>query len=275
MKEAFYFPHFIGARNDRKIQKVRRDYGIEGYAMFFMLLEVLREEQELAYPIEDIDILAIDFGTSEAKLKTLVLNYGLFEIKETVDGKMFFSPKQIQYLEPYFTRREISRLNGKKSGEIRRKKAEQLVLELSDIDSNKQVFNNGSTSVELRKKERKKETKEEIKENPNPIIHENEKQEQGSFENPKVKLNLSPKAAEFRQKLLASGYVGRCAEVLVEGAREDVFINERGRIYTKTRSDKQLLSSTLNEIWEQLHEINSGRDKASPKALQNLQIKRA
>lgn len=159
MKEAFYFPHFIGARNDRKIQKVRRDYGIEGYAMFFMLLEVLREEQELAYPIEDIDILAIDFGTSEAKLKTLVLNYGLFEIKETVDGKMFFSPKQIQYLEPYFTRREISRLNGKKSGEIRRKKAEQLVLELSDIDSNKQVFNNGSTSVELRKKERKKQKK--------------------------------------------------------------------------------------------------------------------
>lgn len=164
MKEAFYFPHFIGARNDRKIQRVRRDFGIEGYAMFFMLLEVLREEQELAYPIEDIDILASDFGTSEAKLKTIILNYGLFEIKETLDGKMFFSPKQIQYLEPYFTRREISRLNGKKSGEIRRKKAEQLVLELSDIDSNKQVFNNGSTSVELRKKERNKETKEEIKE---------------------------------------------------------------------------------------------------------------
>lgn len=164
MKEAFYFPHFIGARNDRKIKRVRRDLGTEGYGLYFMALEVLREEQELSYPLEDIDILADDFGTSEAKLKTIILNYDLFEIRETADGHMFFSPKQIQYLEPYFNRRELSRLNGIKSGISRRKKAEQLVLELSDIDSNKQVLNNGLTGVELRKNERKKETKEEKKE---------------------------------------------------------------------------------------------------------------
>ena len=164
MKEAFYFPHFIGARNDRKIKRVRRDFGIEGYALYFMTLEVLREEQDLQYPLSDIDILSEDFGTSEAKLKTIILNYDLFSIRETSDGHMFFSPKQIKYLEPYFNRREISRLNGLKSGEMRRKKAEQLLLTLSDIDSTKQVFNNGSTGVELRKNERKKQTKEEKKE---------------------------------------------------------------------------------------------------------------
>lgn len=164
MKEAFYFPHFIGARNDRKIKRVRRDLGAEGYALYFMTLEVLREEQELAYPMEDIDILADDFGTSEAKLKTIVLNYDLFSIRETTDGHMFFSPKQIQYLEPYFSRRETNRLKGLKSGISRRQKAEQLVLKLSDIDSTEPQFNNGSTSVELRKNERTKETKEEKKE---------------------------------------------------------------------------------------------------------------
>ncbi|MFA6138227.1 MAG: DUF4373 domain-containing protein [Sulfurimonas sp.] len=164
MKEAFYFPHFIGARNDRKIKRVRRDYGIEGYALYFMLLETLREEQELTYPMEDIDILAADFGTSEAKLRSLIMNYNLFSIRETEDGHMFFSPKQIQYLESYFNRRELSRLNGIKSGIARRKQAELLVLELSDKDSTKQVFNNSSAGVELRTKERKKETKEEKKE---------------------------------------------------------------------------------------------------------------
>lgn len=164
MKEAFYFPHFIGARNDRKIKRVRRDLGVEGYALYFMTLEVLREEQDLQYPLGDIDILADDFGTSEAKLKTIILNYDLFSLVETSDGHMFFSPKQIQYLKPYFNRRELSRLNGVKSGMARRQKAEQLLLTLSDIDSTKQVFNNGSTSVELRTNERKKQTKEEIKE---------------------------------------------------------------------------------------------------------------
>lgn len=253
MKEAFYFPHFIGARNDRKIQRVRRDFGVEGYAMFFMLLEVLREEQELAYPVEDIDILASDFGISEAKLKTLVFNYGLFEIKETVDGKIFFSPKQIEYLQPYLEKREHNRLKGIKSGIVRRQKAQQLVLELSDTHSTEPRFNHGSTTVE----QRKKETKEEIKENPNPNIEvEKREQEQGLFEKPKVKLNLSDGVSGFRQKLLNSKYVGKCAEVMVEGEKEDVYINEDGRLYTYKRSPKQILSSTLNEIWEQLHEIN-------------------
>ena len=162
MKEAFYFPHFIGARNDRKIKRIRRDFGIEGYALYFMTLEVLREEQELSYPLSDVDILADDFGTSEAKLKTIILNYDLFSLREAGDGHVFFSPKQIQYLEPYFTRRELSRLNGLKSGEIRRKRAEQLLLTLSDSHSTKPVLNDGSTGVELRKKEKKEEIKKEF-----------------------------------------------------------------------------------------------------------------
>lgn len=163
MKEAFYFPHFIGARNDRKIKRVRRDFGIEGYALYFMTLEVLREEQELSYPLSDVDILADDFGTSESKLKTIVLNYDLFSIRETEDGHMFFSPKQIEYLEPYFQKRETNRLKGVKSGVVRRKKAEQLILELSVIHSTKPQLNYGSTTVEQRKKEINKEEKEKIK----------------------------------------------------------------------------------------------------------------
>jgi len=163
MKEAFYFPHFIGARNDRKIKRVRRDFGIEGYALYFMTLEVLREEQELSYPLSDVDILADDFGTSEAKLKTIILNYDLFSLREAGDGHMFFSPKQIEYLEPYFQKRETNRLKGVQSGAARRKKAEQLVLELSEAHSTEPRFNSSSTAVEQRKKERNKEEKEKIK----------------------------------------------------------------------------------------------------------------
>lgn len=69
-------------------------------------------------------------------------------------------------------------------------------------------------------------------------------------------LNLSDDAAEFRNKLISSNYVGRCAEVLVEGEKEHVYINKNRRLFTDKRSEKQILTSTLNEIWEQLSLIN-------------------
>ncbi len=64
MKDAFYFPHFCNARHDRKLKRVRKELGLEGYGIFFMLLETLREQADYRYPIEDLDLLADEFGTS-------------------------------------------------------------------------------------------------------------------------------------------------------------------------------------------------------------------
>jgi hypothetical protein len=96
--ENVYFPHFISARNDRKIKRLRKELNVEGYGIFFMLLEVLREQSDLKYPIDDLDLLADEFGTSEQKIRVVICNYGLFEV---IDER-FFSPKQIEYLQPYF-----------------------------------------------------------------------------------------------------------------------------------------------------------------------------
>ena len=99
--ENVYFPHFVGSRHDRKIKRVRKQLGLEGYGIFFMLLEVLREQSDLRYPIEDIDLLADEFDTSEQKIRVVICNYGLFEIDQ---NELFFSPKQIEYLQPYFAK---------------------------------------------------------------------------------------------------------------------------------------------------------------------------
>jgi hypothetical protein len=98
-KESVYFPHFVSARNDRKLKRVRRELGVEGYGIYFMLLEVLREQSDLKYPMNDIDLLADEFGTSEQKVRVVICNYGLFEMQE--DG-FFYSPNQILYLRPFF-----------------------------------------------------------------------------------------------------------------------------------------------------------------------------
>jgi len=115
-KDAYYFPHFCNARHDRKIQRIRKELGLEGYGIFFMLLETLRDQLDFKYPIDDIDLLADEFGTSEQKLRCVITNYQLFQIED--DG-FFFSPKQIFYLTPYINMKEQRSLAGKKSGEVR------------------------------------------------------------------------------------------------------------------------------------------------------------
>ena len=98
-KDAYYFPHFCNAKNDRKILRVRKELGIEGYGIFFMLLEILRDQTDFKYPIDDVDLLADDFGTSEQKVRTVICNYNLFKVDKK---EKFFSPKLILYLHPFF-----------------------------------------------------------------------------------------------------------------------------------------------------------------------------
>lgn len=110
-KDAYYFPHFCNARNDRKIKRVMKELGVEGYGIYFMLLETLREQTNLKYPLEDIDLLADEFGTSEQKIRTVICNYLLFSLDKQNN---FFSKKFNEYLKPYFEKSERARVAARK-----------------------------------------------------------------------------------------------------------------------------------------------------------------
>ncbi len=163
LKDAYYFPHYVGARDDRKIRRVRKDLGIEGYGIYFMTLEKLREESSLKYPMHDVDLLADDFGTSEAKLRTVICNYELFQIEKGENGEVFFSPRQIQYLEPFFEKKERARLAGIKSGEVRRKKQIEAINRLSLFDSTEHLLKKSSTNDEQLINKVIKKIKEDVK----------------------------------------------------------------------------------------------------------------
>jgi len=149
-KEAFYFPHFCNARHDRKIRRLRKELGTEGYGIYFMLLETLREQQDLMYPLDDLDLLAEEFGVSEAKVRVAICNYGLFEIDEE---QKFFSPKMLVYLEPYFKMKEQRKIAGQKSADKRRG------IEISTTVQ--QPFNDRSTKESKEKESKVNEIKEE------------------------------------------------------------------------------------------------------------------
>lgn len=117
-KDAFYFPHFSNARLDRKIKRVRKELGLEGYGIYFMILETLRDQENFNYPLKDIDLLADEFGTSEQKIRTVISNYDLFRI---TDDEHFFSPKLLVFLQPYLEGKEKRRIGGIKGNLIRYK----------------------------------------------------------------------------------------------------------------------------------------------------------
>ena len=141
-KEAFYFPHFSNARHDRKIRRLRKELGIEGYGIYFMLLETLRDQHDMMYPLVDCDLLAEEFGTSDAKVKTVICNYELFDFD---DDNKFFSPKMLVYLEPYFKMKEQRKLAGKASAD-------------------KRMLNDRSTTVQQSKVKESKEKESKVKE---------------------------------------------------------------------------------------------------------------
>jgi hypothetical protein len=152
-KEGYYFPHYSMARNDRKVRRLRKELGVEGYGIFMMLLEILRDQPDLRYPMSDIDLLEVEIGTSQAKIEAVIKGYELFQI----GTDYFYSPKLIEYLEPYFKAREQRSLAGQKSGESRRLKA---LLPTND----ERLLNGRSTVVEQVEESKEKESRiDEIK----------------------------------------------------------------------------------------------------------------
>ena len=129
-KDAYYFPHFSNARLDRKIRRLRKELGMEGYGIYFCILEVLREQPNFSYPIKDADLLADDFNCSEEKVKTIITRYELFQISEDE----FFSPKLIEYLDPYLKGKERKKIVGIQGNLIRYNHATKDQLKLMTND---------------------------------------------------------------------------------------------------------------------------------------------
>jgi hypothetical protein len=155
VKEGYYFPHFTNARNDIKILKIRRVLGIEGYAIYFMLLEILREQTDFKYKIENIPELEFEFRTSKEKIFDVITNYDLF----TIDNEnKFFSIKLIENLQPYLEKSA----NAREAAKIRWSKA-KLLLEnnANAMQMDMQMQNDSNTSKVKESKVKEIKLKEE------------------------------------------------------------------------------------------------------------------
>ena len=99
----------------------------------------------------------------------------------------------------------------------------------------------------------------------NPIEGSDCKSSKSKGKSKKQKLNLTEEELAYRVKLFKSSYVGRLCKVYVEQKEEYVFIDEERKIYTESRTNKQILSSTLSEIYKQLHIQNESQKRVKEK----------
>ena len=93
---ANYFSHDSNARNDEKMLAVRMRLGAEGYGIYFMIIERMRDEADYT-SIKDYNSLAFDFRVASDKVKSVVEDFDLFTTTE--DGKRFYSESFIKRME--------------------------------------------------------------------------------------------------------------------------------------------------------------------------------
>ena len=162
MKKTNYFSHDSNARNDDKILAIRMKFGAEGYGIYFMLLERLREDSKYM-SIRDYNMIAFDFRTSVDKIKSIVEDFGLFIFTE--DGKYFYSENFNERMSVKDAKTEKLSIAGKKGMASRYAKKQQndnnVITKLDNLDNN--VITDEEKNLTSKVKESKvKESKEKV-----------------------------------------------------------------------------------------------------------------
>ncbi|MDY0321293.1 MAG: DUF4373 domain-containing protein [Arcobacteraceae bacterium] len=155
-KDTYWFKHDSNAKDDFKCMVLIEQLGCEGYGIFWILVETLREQKDYRYPFCLLGALARKYNTTQAKVETVVKEYGLFEIDA---DSFFFSHsfnRRMQNLEKVKKQRQLA---GLKSGESRKLKAIEHKLNIC------------STDVERLDKNRKEEIIKEINKLRNFLDH--------------------------------------------------------------------------------------------------------
>ena len=126
--------------------------GAEGYGIFFMLIERLREEEGYKSTI-DYDTLAFDLRVEPEKVKQVVEDYDLFKFTE--DGKYFYSDSFNERMEMMDVRAQQRKSKAKKAAEARWNKQSEDTSNAQTLpkqcSSNAQALLNHANKIKLNK----------------------------------------------------------------------------------------------------------------------------
>ncbi len=81
-KDAYYFSHDANSQDDPKCMHLIQKLGMEGYGIFWALIEKLRSEADYTLPYNILPLFANRWGTSQEKVETVVNNFNLFVVQK-------------------------------------------------------------------------------------------------------------------------------------------------------------------------------------------------
>lgn len=131
-KKTFFFSHDANARNDEKILAVRMKNGMEGYGIYFAIIEKLLESTDYIL-LKDYNMIAFELRASAEKVKSVIEDFGLFEFTE--DGKLFYSKSLLDRMDALEEKREKRSEAGKIGAEKRWKNRDKIANAIKS-DSN-------------------------------------------------------------------------------------------------------------------------------------------
>lgn len=116
-KETYYFSHDSNAITDTKILNMRADYGLEGYGLYWAIIEMMRNEEDYKLELSKNTYRAIKTLTNteiniEKYIKDCIEDYRLFR---EADNK-FFSNSLLRRMTEYEKKREVNKKNGMLGG---------------------------------------------------------------------------------------------------------------------------------------------------------------
>ncbi len=141
-KDVYYFSHDSNAKDDPKCVLLIEQLGMEGYGIYWMLIETLRDQPDYTYPVANIPALGRRYNTTAEKVKTVVYNYQLFTVK---DDKIFFS-ESLNRRMIYFNDLRAKRSEAARLGNEARWRESQ---------TDRNAIANGSQSIAIKVKESK------------------------------------------------------------------------------------------------------------------------
>jgi hypothetical protein len=104
---ADYFSHDADMRNHRKMKAIRAKFGLEGYAVWNMLLEVLTDSEHFVINIDEVEVelIAGDFGIEGDLLSEMISYFIRLKLLEEENGTLTCA-SLIERMQPLLDKRE-------------------------------------------------------------------------------------------------------------------------------------------------------------------------
>ncbi|MBP1615092.1 MAG: hypothetical protein H6Q13_2540 [Bacteroidetes bacterium] len=115
MKNDQYFPHDVTAHNNIKLLQLKADKGLEGYGVYWCLLEYLRMQKNYSMPFSLLPVLAREFGLSTEYLSDIIRKYDLFVLD---DEQYFSSPGLSKRIKPLDEKRKTMAAKKDQASEV-------------------------------------------------------------------------------------------------------------------------------------------------------------